>query len=445
MKGELDMKWQKLWIYPLCLSMLLTACAPAPVSSSEPQQAVNSGETSEPAAPAPSGASAASSSEPGSQKTEKLPAAVGGVLDAQGVGAVNGFGFRLYEQLYKEDENTFLSPVSIYLAFGMLQNGAAGESAEQLGNLLGQQDTAVLNAFCQQLQKQLLEERGETDMRLSNSLWMRESAAKDIRQEFVDAVQSAFSAHVEALDFDSAEAAGKINNWIKSNTNGLIEKLIEGEIDPNTVMYLVNTIYFKAQWEDAFDPGRTREQDFHAPSGDIKVQMMRREANFDYLENDQYQAIRLPYKDGKTSMIVLLPREGETNFLKTVNAGLIESVLADLVSRKVFFGMPKMDLQYGTSLIDAMKALGVTDVFEENADLSGITGDQSLYVSSAVHKTALKVDEEGTEAAGMTGLGIAGKSMALDQTVMVCDRPFYAAIVDNETGLILFGGAIMSP
>ncbi|MBC8584030.1 serpin family protein [Youxingia wuxianensis] len=434
------MKYRKLILGILCVSLVMGSCASPEAAPVKPD--------------ASSQENSSLSSQPEPATTAVLSDTTGYLTDnevvenlsATGVNSVNKFGYGLYNKLFKEDENVFVSPVSMYLAFGMLQNGARGETEEQLGAILGGNKLEDLNAFCRDLQLYLINNRDSTELSVGNSLWIRTQEAKTVQQSFIDALSQYYGAKEAALDFDDPAAADTINNWVKESTNGMIEKLIDGPVNKSTVMYLINTIYFKGVWEDAFDASLTKEKDFAAASGTIQVPMMVKSAQYRYVENDQLQGILLPYKDGKTSMLVLLPKGDFAQFAKGITNEQITSLLGKMTFSEVVLSLPKMDIDYSADMIEAMQALGITDLFDKSADLSGINGEKNLYVNKVTHKTVLKVDEEGTEAAGATGIGIAMKAaVPTQQIIMTVDRPFFTAIVDNETGLTLFGGSIVNP
>lgn len=417
------MKMMKLTAALLCAALVLSSCGSPAASASQSAGQV------------PANLSAGSGS---------LAVGTGAAPSTQAAQAVNQLGQKLLGQLTSGEENVFLSPVSVYLALGMVRAGAAGDTAAQLEQALGVAGAQELNALCRDLQLYLTGDRGTTEIHLANSLWLRDSVAPTVQPDFLTSVTDYYGAKVDALNFDDPAAVNTINAWVKENTQGLIEKMIDGDIDPDTILYLINTISFAGKWAVPFDPKATAEAPFHAPGGDVQVQMMHGKPTCPYVEAEEYQAVLLPYEDEKTSLLVLLPKEG-TDLAGLVKGGLdVSGLLAAMGEAEVTLSLPKMDVAYDANLNDTLSALGMADMFTDKADLSGITGDKDLQVSEVVHKAVLKVDEEGTEAAASTMVGIS-RMAAFLPIEMTVDRPFYTAVVDNETGLVLFSGTIVTP
>ena len=241
-----------------------------------------------------------------------------------------------------------------------------------------------------------------------------------------------------------------INSWIDSATEGLIDKMIEPPIDPLTIMYLINAIYFKGEWATQFEPEDTFDDTFNSFGGEKQsVRMMSRQGEIDYLDNGNYKAIRLPYGEGKSSMYCILPGEGEdinafiseftTEDWDSLRDGL--TPMADLVVQ-----IPKFKMEYGIKeLNDALISLGMEEAFQpEAANFDGISDDvRDVHISSVMHKAVIEVSEEGSEAAAATVVEMRVTAI-IEPLTFIANRPFLFIIADDEEGSILFMGKMAS-
>ena len=234
-------------------------------------------------------------------------------LDERLVEANTGFGLELFREIYQEegDENFFISPASISLALSMTYQGAGEQTKEEMAEVLGYQgmDLEELNRANADLLTILGRPDKGVEMSLANSIWKREGV--DFYEDFLEVNREYYQAEVEALDFDDPEASDIINNWVKEETGGHIEDIVDDNIDPLTIMFLINALYFQADWSLPFDEEATTDQSFYLPDGnEIRVPMMHQREKLDYLENKDFQAVRLPYgEEGRISMYVFLPTE----------------------------------------------------------------------------------------------------------------------------------------
>ena len=224
----------------------------------------------------------------------------------------NDFGIELFKEIVKnsEQENIFISPLSVAMALGMTLNGAAGDTYEDMKNTLGfaGMTEEEINQSFKELIELLTGLDDKVQFDIANSIWIRDTF--EVLQEFIDVNQEYFDAIVQRLDFNTQEAVDTMNNWVRENTQGLIDGIVEPPINPLTVMFLINAIYFKGTWTYEFDEADTREDVFTLLDGSqIDVQMMHRdEGAFDYLHTDEFEAINLPYGDEKYSMVIMLPK-----------------------------------------------------------------------------------------------------------------------------------------
>lgn len=374
-------------------------------------------------------------------------------VDTRLVQANTSFAFDLFQELRREatSENIFISPASISLALAMTYNGAAGDTAEAMADVLGFSGLSLeeLNTAFKDLNSILNNPDPKVQLAVANSLWAREGV--DFYEEFLQRNRDYYEAEVAALDFDKPDAADKINRWVEQKTNDKIKDLVTPPIDPATVMFLINAIYFKADWQEPFDPARTREIPFTLPDGSVKEHpVMFREGEFRYLDGDGFQAVSLPYgKNGRISMYVFLPDAERSldNFAEQLSATEWGNWMQAFTETEGILGLPRFSFEYEASLNTALMSLGMDIAFNPSAaDFSAMRAiPPNLYIAEVKHKSFVEVNEKGTEAAAATSVEMQVASAPLDYFYMTVDRPFYFSIVDDKTGSILFMGSVNEP
>jgi serine protease inhibitor len=363
------------------------------------------------------------------------------------------FGLKFFKEVVAQSDGSdvFVSPLSVSLALGMTYNGArAGTATEMAAALeLGQMNQQEASEAYRDLIALLTGMDSKVAMEIANSIWYRDDF--QVEAEFIDINQTCFDAQVTAMDFSDASAADTINAWVADKTHDKIDSIVDPPIDPMTVMFLINAVYFKGDWTWQFDKDDTTQGTFHAPNGDLTVSMMNLHSDeLAYMENDVVQAIQLPYGQGYFKMTVLLPKA--ENDVDGVIAGLDadtwDAWLGQMSQQEGDLSLPKFKLSWGqdgaVSIKPMLQALGMELAFSGMADLSGIRQSGGLYISDVLHKTFVQVDEEGTEAAAVTSVEIRETSMA-DTYVMRVDRPFVFAIHDDHSGALMFIGKIVAP
>jgi serpin B len=366
---------------------------------------------------------------------------------------VNGFGWELYRSLAAEGGNVFLSPLSAAEALAMVHAGAGGATKDELGKALEFPfEGGELAAAWGELRAALKEAGGEGGalFALADSLWP-DSGAK-LKKAYLDALSASFGPAVFPVDYvkDAEGARAAINDWTLDVTNGRISDLVASPLPASTVLVLVNAVYFKGRWSEAFDPAMTAEGDFKAAGGKVaKAMFMGRNDRFRYLEDDLGQVLEMPYLGGRLSMAVLLPKEGEGELAKlekgTTGEGLSKRLEA-LAAQSVNVKFPRFKFSWGSkSLKDALGALGVKAAFGGGADFSGMSEKGKFKVSDVLHKAFVEVNEEGTEAAAATAVGMMATSMPIRPTEFVADRPFLFLIRDNASGAVIFLGRLSDP
>ncbi len=383
------------------------------------------------------------------------------VTDSQLATLVNGnseFAFDLYQALrQKEDGNIFYSPYSISLALAMTYAGARGETEKQMADTLHyflSQDTLhpAFNGLDLLLAKRGEGAEGKDDegfrFNVVNAIW----GQKDYQflSDYLDIVAENYGAGLRLLDFISApeESRVTINDWVNDQTEGRIKDLIKkGIISSLTRLVLTNAIYFNAAWQHPFDEDNTAEASFHLLDGrDVAVQMMCQTEEFGYAEGDEYQAVELKYDGGELSMVILLPEESDfEKFEASLDVQTLKEIISAVEINNVILSMPKFEYESEFSLKDTLEALGMTVAFSIEADFSGMTGNDELFIKDVVHKAFVSVDEAGTEAAAATAVIMDLKAMPGEPVEVTIDRPFIYIIRDIETGTILFIGRVMNP
>ncbi len=384
----------------------------------------------------------------------KADASAGPVtVDERLVKANTDFGFDLFAELARRegDRDLFTSPLSIAMALAMTYNGASGETRDAMARVLGLEQLGLeeVNKANAALRQSLQGLGAGVELSIANSLWARQGV--EFREDFLERNRQHYGAEVASLDFNSPAAPGTINQWVDRSTRGKIKQIVD-QIDPDTVMFLINAIYFNGKWSQSFDKAMTRDRPFHLLDGSERQHpMMSRSGKYPYLKGEGFQAISLPYGDGRTSMYIFLPDESSS--LKEFLEGLDAESWADWMSRfKQTEGdvvIPRFKSEYEVSLNDALKALGMEVAFDpDRANFEGMRAiPPRLYIQQVKHKAVVDVNEEGTEAAGVTSviIGITSAQVPQERFSFVADRPFFFAIRDNQTGSVLFMGTVVDP
>ncbi len=385
--------------------------------------------------------------------------ASGTTVNEQFPRAVNDFGIALLHATEAAAEtssdNVIVSPASVHAALSMTLNGATDETAKQMRAVLrtDSMPSADANAQWAALLGGLESRSPEQALEIANSL--RVLKGVPFRQPFLDADRDYFGAQVSALDFAKDDVKTAINSWVSANTHGMIPKMLEKGPTPDTIIYLVNAVYFKGDWVAPFAHEGTSKEPFTRADGTkIDVDMMYSSDAKPYAANASLQATKLLYKGLDASFYVMLPREGVG--LDAALASLEGTGFSDLRTAmiapntgEVILGLPKLDTEFGANLNEPLKAMGMPRAFDSMA--AQFTGMADLgvpiFIGNVTHKTKIKVDEKGTEAAAATVVeGMAGSAApTAEPPKIICDRPYLFAIVDEKTGTMLFLGMVGDP
>jgi len=367
------------------------------------------------------------------------------------VKAGESFGFELLREIVsaENDTNVFISPLSVSMALAMTYNGANGATEEAMQQTLGLAglSRAQVNESFLSLIELLSQLDPKVQFLIANSIWYRQGYT--VLPEFVSLNQKYFQAEVNGLDFNDPGAPAVINGWVDLHTQGKIDKIID-QIGRDVMMYLINAIYFKGTWSYEFKKESTTDDWFAQDSSrKLPCKMMRQSNDFSYFENESLQAIDLPYGDGQFSMTVFLPKVNTS--VDALIASLDEAKWAEWTAAfhkatGVLY-LPRFKLEWELVLNDVLKAMGMSVAFGSQADFSRMMQGVQLFISMVKHKTFVKVDEEGTEAAAVTVVEMSRTSAGgpSAEFVMRVDRPFLFMIREHHSQTVLFVGKIVAP
>ncbi|MFO7295789.1 MAG: serpin family protein [Clostridia bacterium] len=376
-------------------------------------------------------------------------------VDERLVQANTRFAFKLFKQLIEQQphENVFISPTSIAMALAMTYNGADGETKEAMAKALEVQgiDIEDFNKAYADLKTILQNPDPAVQVVIANSLWARKGMS--FYDDFLNTNKKFYGAEIQELDFNLPDASKIINNWVRKQTKDKIDKIVGDVIPPETIMYLINALYFKGNWTNEFDPKLTREEAFFLSDGTQKAHpiMFQGGKKYPYYKGENFQAVSLPYGNGRVSMVVFLPDEGVDlmEFCSSITLEKWQEWMNSLSETQGDVGLPKFKLEYEVELKEALKALGMEVAFDPGKANFGkmhpIAPGANVYLSSVKHKTFVETNEQGTEASGVTAVEVTLTSLPLDNFNMIVNRPFFFVIRDNETGTLLFMGAIVDP
>ncbi len=362
------------------------------------------------------------------------------------IGASNSFAFRLLNELSTEavGENLFFSPLSASMALGMVMNGAAGTIWEEMRTTLGFAglDEGQINDAYLSLIDLLLTLDATVTVDIGNSVWAATGAPP--HNDFRARVEEHFNATVESVDFSAPETVDRINQWASDATRGKISKMYDS-LPANTVVALLNALYFKGDWRDQFDPADTRPAPFQpSVGGPVQVPMMWREVTAPFYQDAEVAIVDLPYGGAAFSFTAVLPAQGTS--VDELVSGLDEQTWTEWTRRlanaesRLGVGLPKFEMNWEKQLNDVLVALGMPTAFGPAADFTRMLPG-GFVIDDVKQKAVIEVNEEGTVAAAVTG--VVGVTSAPPQVTF--DRPFFFAIRERLSGTILFAGVLHDP
>ena len=361
--------------------------------------------------------------------------------------ALGAFGAALLAQVRQEGEN---SPLSALLCLSMTANGAAGEMLEAFLEVLGGGvSLEELNASCAALMEDYRGLEGTTRCNIANGLWIGTGWTAD--DGFLRRCADTYGAGLYQADLTAMETVKQVNAWVKEQTMGLIDGVLDRPLDAQAVLLLVNALYLKNAWAAPFDPAKTTALPFRSAAGTRQTEFLGNGVRQErYLQTERESGVVLPYDDGRLGFLAVLPKEGTdlTEYLSGWDGGTVPALLAAAEQTRLSLRLPKFEAEWGGMLNDALSTLGLGAAFDPDAaDFSAMgTADGPIYIGSVMQKTRIQVNEKGTEAAAVTAAVKDAMSMPAEEAaVLILDRPFVYGIVDLERGVPLFLGTFEAP
>jgi len=368
--------------------------------------------------------------------------------------SVQQFSDQLFFVESFEEKNAMLSPLSVLLALGMTTNGAEGTTLSSMLDVLVVKK-GTLEQFNAANASYLESIKNLSDVQLSiaNSLWLNKEVRFD--NAFLTKTNNVYHASAKSLDFSARSSLTTINSWVNDATRGTIKTILDS-LDPSALMYLINAVYFKGDWEAPFTKEDTYAEDFFLGDTSIKVPFMHQSTQFPYAKALDAQVLMMPYTNDRFALVAVLPPEGTelSAWLASQKdqggfSQRLFSSIENLKNTRMELSIPKFEASYTDSLVDELKHLGMTDPFDgAKADFSLMTESKSkaLVIGEVLHKTFIRVDEKGSEAAAVTSIMMKATSMPMKEELELSfDRPFFYAIIDREAQIPLFMGTMENP
>ena len=366
------------------------------------------------------------------------------------IDANNQFAFDFYSHVSQEsDENIFFSPWSISTAFAIAFEGAKGHTADEIKQIFGfpHNYEKRTNEF-----KSAMDSLNQNDSKyqllFANAMWLAEKFQP--HEEYVDAVTNFYDGEISTVDFISNDGVDQINAWVEDKTQEKIKDILEDDsTDEDTRLAITNAIYFKGNWVTQFSEDHTEDYSFWNGEIGNTVSLMHLDpTSFNYTQTEELQILKMPYDGDRLSMLVLLPNEnnGLNKMEESLSLENLNSWQERLRLQKVEVFMPKFKMETTYDLKPLLIEMGMPIPFSEGmADFSGLA-PINLFISQAVHKAFVDVNEEGTEAAAATAIVVSTESSSKPQfPVFRADHPFVFLIQDDSTGNILFIGRMINP
>uniref|UniRef100_L7LTZ1 Putative tick salivary serpin n=1 Tax=Rhipicephalus pulchellus TaxID=72859 RepID=L7LTZ1_RHIPC len=369
--------------------------------------------------------------------------------------SVLNFAVDLYGQLRPKDgdtRNIFFSPFSISAALSMALGGARNKTAKELSTVLRVPDVAQIHNHFSDFISKLPSYAADVKLHIANRIYCEQTFP--VLESYLSLLRDNYGATIESVDFKNDHETVRLqaNAWVERETEFKIRDLLPGgSVNDKTTLILINAIYFKGLWASQFRPQATRPSDFHLDSKNKnKVDMMFHKDGYSTARCDELdvEALEIPYRGDKTSMVILLPNDVEG--LSKLEESLTASKLANLLDNLCGFAdvelyLPKFKLEQAISLKEVLQEMGIKDFFSSDADLSAISEKKKLAASEVVHKAFVEVNEEGTEAAAATAVMMMAccmSSLPPRTYKFIVDRPFMFIIRSRDPDLVLFMGSV---
>lgn len=375
----------------------------------------------------------------------------------ESIHSINLMAVELLQEMAKEnqDTNILFSPTSLAFALAMLQNGAEGETKEGIVKVLQENEKGMnerYNLFMNYLMS--LDKDADADipgikMNIANSLWLREDIKP--KQAFVDDLNAYYNAQVFREDFSNKKTIDQMNQWVEDQTNKLLKGTIK-EIAPETIAYLMNTVYFKGTWRNEFPESLTNKEAFYTTTQDSSfINMMHKTESLPYYEDELCQMTSLSYYGG-SSMVVVLPKGDIDEYLKDLDDEILQNILVNGKdnNQRLQLSLPKLDIEVHNPLKELLANQGMEKAFSPNeAEFQSMieVAGENVYVSDIFQNARIILDEKGTEAAAVTvvDMNVTSAQVPSEPIVFECNKPFLYIIKDDASGAILFVGIVRRP
>lgn len=362
----------------------------------------------------------------------------------------NEFAFDVFDRVVQNaqpGQNLMISPLSISFALSMTLNGAAGETRDAMMEALRISGIGMetLNKSYKALTEALLNVDKKVLISIANSVWTEDNF--EVKKAFIDILASYYDAESKPFDIDDPSAPGLMNKWIEEKTNGLIREMIS-QLPDNTVMLLINAIYFKGQWKLQFDESLTVDEVFYRTANSrVTVPMMKKKKEYKVFVGNGFKIAEFPYGQGNYVMDVILPdeKEGFNSTLALINSNDYELWVDQMAEQEIEVSFPRFKYGFKESLSDILSDMGMGIAFTDNADFSNISGQYDLLLTDVAHQTFIETNEEGTEAAAATVVTVGVTSMPPPPLEFRMDHPFMFIIRETSTNSILFMGRVSDP
>lgn len=375
----------------------------------------------------------------------------GTAADSDFINANMNFSLELFKEVQEEKSggNVLVSPLSAAMALSLTANGADGETLSEMEKLLGGDITVdQLNKYLYSYLDSFKSGDG-FKLKIANSVWIKNAPDLKVEKDFLQNAVDYYDSEIYSESFDD-KTVKDINNWVKANTDGMIPNIID-KIEENTVMYLINALAFDAEWETIYKDYQVNSGSFTDSKGNEQTVKMMSSSEHSYLEDENAVGFIKGYKGGKYSFAALLPNENISinEYIQGLDFESLLKTLSEPESCVVETEMPKFSFDFGLSLKDSLKAMGMPSAFDiYKADFSKMAHYPSanILISDVMHKTFISVDEKGTKAGAATSVSMAAGNAAPveEPKTVILDRPFVFMIIDNETNLPVFMGTVES-
>ena len=361
----------------------------------------------------------------------------------------NSFALDIFKKVIEnsaESENIIISPLSISSALSMTLNGANGATRDAMMEALRVNGLTpeIINNSYKNLTEALLNVDKRVLISIANSVWTENNFV--VKKPFTDILTQFYNAESKSFDITDPLVPKQINSWIESKTNGLIKNMVD-KLEDNTVMLLINAIYFKGKWKSQFDKENTIQGSFYKPGGiTAQVPMMKQTSDFKIYNGEGFTLAEFPYGQANFVMDIILPDNniGVNNMIPLISNNSFKGWLNQLGQRKTDLTFPRFKYGYKKQLKDILIKMGMGIAFTENADFSNIS-DINLLINEVTHQAFIETNEEGTEAAAATIVGIGTTSMPVGPFVLNIDHSFLYIIRETSTNSILFMGRVVDP